>query len=427
MPERSNRHGRGRPPRLLLALLCAAAVANVYYAQPLLERIGADLRIPLADLGWVVTLAQLGYLVGLIVLVPLGDAIPRRVLITVQLAATVVGTGMAAVAPTATALFVGVAIAGLFSVVVQIAVAYAASVSDPAERGNTIGIVTSGVVVGIILARTVSGSAADLAGWRAVYFGSAALCAALAVTAAIALPREECRRDDSTGHGGRRDYLTALASVVVLTAVDRTFRTRAVMTFFVFASFGVLWSGIALPLGAAPWHLSTTEIGLFGFAGLAGALGASRAGRWADHGHGHAVTVASLSLLIVSWAAIAQTSNSLVLLGAGVVALDFAVQAVHVTSQNQIIATRPEAGSRLIGSYMVFYSLGSALGAVTATTLYDRAGWATASLAGAAYAAAALAVWGIDRLIPSAIVSAAGSGRGPASRAAGPRARRPGW
>lgn len=224
--------------------------------------------------------------------------------------------------------------------------------------------------------------------------------------AAATLPRDGHREHDHE-HSRRRVYLTALASVVVLTATNRTFRVRAAMTFFLFASFGVLWSGIALPLSAAPWRLSTTAIGLFGVAGLAGVMGASRAGRWVDRGHGQVVTVTALVLLIASWAAIGQTTSSLLLLGVGVVVLDFAVQAVHVTSQNQIVATRPEAGSRLIGSYMVFYSLGSALGAVTTTTLYDRSGWGVVSLAGAGYAAAALAVWGIDQAIRRRPVAAA--------------------
>jgi predicted MFS family arabinose efflux permease len=399
MPE-GDRDGQRRPPRLLLAVLCAAGVANVYYAQPLLARIGTDLAIPVSDLGWVVALSQLGYLVGLVVLVPLGDVLSRRVLIAAQLVATAVGTTIAATAPTATGLLVGVTIAGLFSVVVQIAVAFAAAISDPAERGRTIGVVTSGVVVGIILARTVSGAVADLAGWRAVYLASAVLCAALAMAAAAALPRDRHREHAHPDeHGRRRRYLAALASVVALTATNRAFRVRAGMTFFLFASFGVLWSGIALPLSAAPWHLSTTEIGLFGLAGLAGVLGAARAGRWADRGHGHVVTAAALLLLIASWAAIGQTTSSLLSLIVGVVVLDLAVQAVHVTSQNDIIATRPDAGSQLIGSDGVFYSLGSALGAATTTTLYDHAGWGVVSLTGAGYAAAALAVWCVDQLL----------------------------
>lgn len=382
------------PPRLLLALLCAAAVANVYYAQPLLGRIGGDLGIATSDLGWVVTLSQAGYLAGLVILVPLGDLMSRRGLITLQLLATAVGTTVAGTASSAFALFVGVTVAGLFSVVVQVTVAFAADLADPAERGRTIGVVTSGVVTGIILARTVSGALADVAGWHAVYLGSAVACAGLAIVAAMRLPHDARR----PGAHRMRSYLIALASVPLLAAGNRIFRVRAAMTLFLFASFGVLWSGIALPLGAPPWNLSTTTIGLFGVAGLAGALAAARAGRWADRGHGDTVTVAALMLLIASWAAIGRLGDSLLLLAVGVVALDFAVQAVHVTSQDRIVATRPDAGSRLIGGYMVFYSLGSGLGAITTTALYDRAGWTAVSLAGAGYAVLALAVLGIDRI-----------------------------
>jgi predicted MFS family arabinose efflux permease len=198
-----------------------------------------------------------------------------------------------------------------------------------------------------------------------------------------------------------RTYATALASVGVLTVTNRVFRVRAVMTLFLFASFGVLWSGISLPLSGSPWHLSTSEIGLFGIAGLAGTLGAARAGAWSDRGHGGAVTAVALAVLIGSWAATGQAPRSLVLLVLGVVLLDAAVQAVHVTSQNQIVATRPAASSRLIGSYMVFYSVGSALGAVTATTLYATAGWTAVSTAGALYAVATLVVWTIDRFVPA--------------------------
>jgi predicted MFS family arabinose efflux permease len=383
----------GRTLRWLLATLCAVAVANVYYAQPLLERIGAELGIPTARLGSVVGIGQAGYLVGLVVLVPLGDLVSRRTLISGQLAATAVGTGIAGFATTPTHLMLGVLIAGFFSVVVQVIVAYAAALSDEARRGRDIGFVTSGVVVGVLAARTGSGLVSDLAGWRAVYLGTALASLVLAVLAAGLLPgdRRVVTRRGST-------YLTALASVVTLAAANRVFRIRATMTMFLFASFGVLWSGLSLPLSAEPWHLSTTVIGLFGLAGLAGALGAARSGRWADRGHGGTVTVLALLLLIGSWGTIAQAPRSLYLLAVGVVLLDFAVQAVHVTSQGRIIATRPDAASRLIGSYMVFYSLGSALGAVSATSLYAVGGWAAASAAGALYAIVALAIWVIDRV-----------------------------
>ncbi|MFI6059536.1 MFS transporter [Streptomyces sp. NPDC051286] len=178
----------------------------------------------------------------------------------------------------------------------------------------------------------------------------------------------------------------------LLLTTDRMFRSRAAIAFFVFASFGTLWSGLALPLAAEPWQLTPAQIGLFGFAGLAGAFGAARAGRWADRGYAGPVTAWSLVALISSWAFIAQTGQSLWLLCAGVILLDFAVQAVHVSNQHLITTARPQQTSRAIGAYMAFYSLGSALGAVTATWTYTAAGWAAACLLGAGYATAALAI-----------------------------------
>ncbi|MGQ4270191.1 MFS transporter [Nocardiopsis changdeensis] len=378
--------------RGLLAVLCAVAVANVYYAQPLVERIGADLGIPEAGTGAVVAAAQAGYLVGLVLLVPLGDLVDRRALIAVQLAAVAAGCALVALATGSAVLLAGMAVVGLFSVVVQVAVAHVAAVSGPAERGRNMGTVTGGVVVGVILARTVSGTVADLADWRWVYAGSAVLVTVLAA-AVVALPPARRARGRSLAGG----YARAVASVFTLTATDRVFRVRALVCLFLFASFGVLWSGMALPLGAGPWHLSTTQIGLFGLVGAAGALGAARAGRWADRGLGGAVTTGSLAAAVAAWPLIGQAGNSLVWFAAGVVVLDFAVQAVHVTSQDRIVAADPGSSGRTIGAYMVFYSSGSALGAVTAAWVYAQAGWGAVSVLGAAYAGAALAVWLADR------------------------------
>lgn len=384
--------------RFTLAALCAVSVANIYYAQPLLESIGSDLDVSTGGLGAVVAVGQVGYLIGLIVLVPLGDWLNRRILIAAHIGLAAIGTLMVAVSANAAMLFAGVAMAGVFSVVVQIVVAYTASISLPAERGRNIGTVTSGVVIGIISARAAAGLIADLAGWRAVYLASTVLSLILASVALKLLPHEVRRRPPTT-------YSKALVSVFVLTSSNRQFRTRATMTSALFASFGVLWSGISLPLGQEPWQLSTTQIGLFGFAGLAGALGAIRAGRWADRGSAAPVTAGSLVLLIAWWWFIGQATTSLWLLVVGIIALDLAVQAVHVTSQSLIVAGIPESAGRVIGSYMVFYSLGSAVGAITATWMYEQAGWGWTSLLGAAYATIALLIWTVDHMIPSHVAS----------------------
>jgi len=386
-----------RPPgissalALLLAIACGVSVANVYYAQPLLERVGGDLGIRPAELGLVTTVTQAGYLLGLVLIVPLGDLVNRRGLIVVQ--SLVAGAGLLAVAlaPDEAVFFVASAIVGLASVVVQVIVAYAAVLSTPAQRGRVVGVVTSGVVIGILLARTVSGLVADALGWRAVFLVSAALMGALAAALARLLPRDTSSRT-------RISYLRSIGSVVTLTIHEPVFRVRSLIALFVFGAFGAVWGSMALPLGAAPWHLSEGQIGLFGVVGAAGALGAARAGRLADRGLAQWVSGTALLLFVASWMLIAATPWSLILLVIGVVVLDFAGQALHVTNQHLIVGIDPGASSRLMGGYMVYYSIGTGGGAIAATALYAASGWGAVSGLGAGLSLCALFAWGVDRL-----------------------------
>ncbi|MBO0655833.1 MFS transporter [Streptomyces triculaminicus] len=378
--------------RLLLAVVCGVAVASIYAAQPVLEPMGHDLGLS-ADLsGWIVSTGQFGYIAGLLLLVPLGDVVAdRRRLIAVHLVVTAAGMILTATAAAAWMAFVGLAAAGVFAVVVQTTVAYAASVSPPSERGRNIGVVTSGVVIGILGARVVTGALADMWSWRSIYAVLAALSIGLAALVLAVLPPDE-RPDGHTGPGYKKT-LASLGDVFT----DRLFLTRGLITFFLFASFGTLWSGVALPLADAPWHLNESQIGLFGIAGLAGALGAARAGRWADAGRAIPVSGFALVLLIASWAAIGQLTWALWLLVIGIITLDFAVQAVHVSNQHMLTSAHPDRLSTVIGSYMVFYSLGSALGAAATTSLYTSHGWAGSSLLGAGFAACGLIVWATNR------------------------------
>ncbi|MFJ7206647.1 MFS transporter [Streptomyces sp. NPDC098789] len=379
--------------RLLLALVCGVAVAGVYAAQPVLEPMGRDLGVPAGLAGWIVATGQVGYLAGLLLLVPLGDVVDRRRLIAVHLSVTAVGLILTASATESTAwvAFVGLAVTGMFAVVVQIAVAHAASVSPPAERGRTIGVVTSGVVVGILGARVVAGTLAQAWGWRSVYAVLAVLSLGLAALVLVALPSRE-RPAVRSGYG---QALVSLGGMFR----QRLVLTRGLIAFFLFASFGTLWSGLSLPLAGTPWRLGESQIGLFGIAGLAGALGAARAGRWADAGRAAPVTGLALSLLVLSWAAIAQLPGSLWLLAIGIVLLDLAVQAVHVSNQHLLTTAHPDRTSSAVGSYMVFYSLGSALGAATTTAVFAAHGWVGCSLLGAGFAACASAVWAADRAL----------------------------
>lgn len=377
---------------LLLSITCALAVANVYFAQPLLDSMAQSLGVDPGMIGIVVTATQVGYGVGLVFIVPLGDLINRKALILTQVLLSAVALIVVGSAQQWSALLGAMILVGLMAVVVQVVVAYVAALATPSRRGQAVGTVTSGIVLGILLARFTSGLIADLAGWRAVYFVSAGLMLTLAVVLWRAIPSKGLPRVEST-------YLKLLLSTFTLFVTEPVLRVRGVFALLIFAAFSVLWTAMVLPLSTPPLSLSHTQIGLFGLAGIAGALAASRAGRWADQGLEQRITGIALALLALSWIPIAFAETSLLALIVGVVVLDFAVQAVHVTNQSLIFAARPDAQSRLVGAYMFFYSVGSALGAVAATQVYARWGWVAVCLLGGSISVVALGFWLWTRVV----------------------------
>ncbi|MCS7463815.1 MFS transporter [Paenibacillus doosanensis] len=372
----------------MLAAACGLAVANIYYAQPLLDAIAAELGIKNASVGIVITVTQLCYAAGLFLLVPLGDLLNRRKLIASLMTLTVAALAAVSMATNISILLAGLAGVGLLAVVAQVIVAYAASIASDRERGRVVGQVTSGIVTGILLARAAAGVLADLAGWRSVYLVSAALTLLTALVLYRALPhREEDRAALS--------YAGLLRSVLQLFIREPILRLRAALALFIFAAFSILWTSLVLPLSSPPLSLSHSAIGAFGLAGAAGALAAARAGRLADQGHGQTTTGIALALLLASWLPISRAAQSLPALILGVVILDLAVQAVHVTNQSMILRIRPEARSRLTAAYMIFYSIGSASGSIASTAVYARFGWHGVCLLGASVSAAALLFWAL--------------------------------
>ncbi|WP_217411014.1 MFS transporter [Acetobacter estunensis] len=265
---------------------------------------------------------------------------------------------------------------GLSSVIVQTLVACAAGWAAPAKRGRVVGQITSGVVIGILCARLIAGLLTDTIGWRAVYLASAVLTADMAAVLARILPPR--KRNDMP-----LSYPVLVFSTLSLYRTKSVLRRRGLLAFLIFAMFNVLWAPLVLPLSAAPFSLSHTEVGLFGLVGVAGALGAGRAGIWADQGRARRTTVLSFfALALAAWSLMTALPIPLWFLIAGVVLLDFAIQAIHVTSQSLIFASGAEARSRLVGAYMVFYSLGSACGAFASTLAYAHGGWTSVCLLG---------------------------------------------
>lgn len=373
---------------VLFAVTCALAVANVYFAQPLLDSMAQSLGVAPAMIGIVVTATQAGYAAGLLLIVPLGDRFNRKRLILGQILLSALALAGVGASPTWLALLGTLIVVGLMAVVVQVVVAYAASLATPSQRGRAVGTVTSGIVLGILLARFASGLIADLAGWRAVYFLSSGLMLILGAVLWRTIPK-------AASPPSRDSYAALIRSLFKLLVSEPVLQVRGLLALLIFAAFSVLWTAMVLPLSAPPLSLSHTAIGLFGLAGVAGALAARRAGRWADQGLGQRVTGLALCVLTLSWVTIGFAQTSLIALVCGVILLDFAVQAVHVTSQSLIFAARPDAQSRLVGAYMCFYSVGSAVGAVAATQVYARWGWVAVCLLGASTSAAALVLWSL--------------------------------
>lgn len=389
-PDTVHAPSLSRSVALLFAVACGLAVSNIYYAQPLLDAMATEFGISHAYIGMVVTVTQICYALGLLLLVPLGDLVNRRRLIALQMLLSVAALIVVGMSLTPILLLIGMAAVGLLAVVTQTLVAFASTLAAPPERGRVVGLVTSGVVIGILLARTVAGILADLAGWRTVYLVSAALTLLMACALFRVLPNDDKARTSLS-------YPQLLRSVLMLFVQEPLLRIRAVLALLIFTAFSVLWTSLVLPLSAPPLSLSHSSIGSFGLAGVAGALAAARAGRLADRGLGQKTTGFALTLLLVSWAFIGMAEYALPALVAGILLLDLAVQAVHVTNQSMIFNIRPEARSRLTGGYMIFYSIGSATGSIASTAVYAQAGWSGVCMLGAAVSALALLFWALTR------------------------------
>jgi len=374
---------------LLLAVACALSVANVYYAQPLLDAIGREFGLSEAAVGVVVTATQLGCALALLFVVPLGDLLDRRRLMIGQLGLLVLALAAVAVAPAAPWLLAGMVALGLLgTAMTQGLLALSAALAAPGERGRVVGAAQGGVVTGLLLARVLAGVVADAWGWRAVYLVSAALAAALAVVLAYRLPR---RRLPTVDLG----YWALLRSLYDLLASERVLRVRGTIAMLMFAAFSAFWTALVLPLSAPPHSLTHTAVGAFGLVGAVGVLMAAGAGRLADRGLGERTTAAGLALLCLSWAPIALLEHSLWLLALGVLVLDVALQALHVTNQAMIFGISAQAHSRLVGGYMMFYAAGSGLGSIASTAVYAQAGWPGVCALGAAISLAALAFWAL--------------------------------
>ncbi|BCQ36182.1 MFS transporter [Erwinia rhapontici] len=351
----------------LMSIATGLSVACNYYVQPLLATIAQTFDLSFHQAGFIVTTAQLGYAAGLLLLVPLGDMLERRGLIVIMSLLAAGGMVITALSGSLMMMLLGTVLTGLFSVVAQLLVPLAASLAAPEKRGKVVGTVMSGLLLGILLARTVAGGLAQLGGWRLVYWVASVLMVMMALALWRGLPRYK--------QSVPLNYGQLLGSIFTLFAQHPILRTRAITGCLAFANFSVLWTSMAFLLSSPEWNYSEGEIGLLGLVGAAGALAARQAGSLADKGKARLTTSAGLLILLASWGIIAFGAHSLIALIIGIILLDLAVQGVHITNQSVIYRHMPEARNRLTSGYMTSYFIGGAAGSLLSASAFQTAGW----------------------------------------------------
>jgi predicted MFS family arabinose efflux permease len=386
----------GLPRRLLvlLAVACGTAVANNYYAQPLLHTIGASFGVAGSTAGLLVTAGQVGYAAGLAFLVPLGDVAERRRLITGMMVVTSAALAVAAAAPDIAALGSALAVVGVTTVAAQIIVPMTASLAAEQQRGRAVGTVMSGLMIGVLTARVISGLVGATAGWRPVYLIAAVIMLLLAAVLRRMLPAVQ--------PGGSSSYGALLRSVLALIRDEPVLRQRMILGALAFGSFSILWTSAAFLLSGPPYRYGSAVIGLFSLAGLAGAVAAPQIGRLADRGYGRLGTLGTIIILLASWGLLALGGHWLAALIPGIVLLDLGAQGLHISNQSDIYALPAEVHSRLNTAYMVAYFTGGAVMSAATSLVFSAAGWGGVCGLGIFTAAAGLAVWPRTRHRPAA-------------------------
>jgi predicted MFS family arabinose efflux permease len=375
-----------------MAVTCAVTVANLYYAQPLLHSIGSSLHVSQGSASLLVTFGQLGYAAGLLFIVPAGDIMRRRPLLTGMLAFCAIALAGSALAPDLPALDAAVGLCCITSVVVQMLVPYAATLASDNERSRVIGTLMGGLLIGILLSRTFAGVVAGFAGWRAVYWVAAVFMALTAVMLRRALP----------DHGRQLaiSYREQLRGVLDVARAEPVLRWRSLIAACGFGSFGCFWTTVTFLLSGPQYGFSQLGIGLFALVGAAGAITSMAAGRVLDkrpelrwRATGAALVLLAASYLPIGLAGAHLGALGLVLLIIGVLLMDACVQGAHVTNQSVIYDLLPEARSRLTTVYMTTMFAGGALGSAVGAQAYEHWGWTGASLVAAAFPVLALAFW----------------------------------
>jgi predicted MFS family arabinose efflux permease len=369
----------------LLAVASAFAVGNLYYGQPLLADIARSFSVSVNSVGIAATVTQLGYAVGLLLIVPLGDACERRSLIVITLLAVTVALIATALAPSIPWLTFACFAIGVTTVVPQIILPMAASLAHPRERGRVVGTIMSGLLIGILLARTVSGFIGAQFGWRAMYWIAAGMMLLLALALRVTLPTNRPQTQLS--------YAQLMRSLGGLLRTEPSIREMSLFGGLVFGAFSAFWSTLAFFLSTPPYHYGSEVVGLFGLVGVAGALIASFVGRLADRIDARYITGGAIVVTLLAFIVFWLLGHLLWGLILGVILLDMGTQGNQVSNQARVYSLNPEARNRLNTIYMVAYFVGGSLGTALGTYGWSVAHWTGVCIVGSAMLMIAIIVY----------------------------------
>lgn len=374
----------------LFAVTAGSSAGCLYYLQPLLHEVGNDLGVSTTAAGLIVSLTQVGYLIGLALVVPLGDFLDRRRLVGGLLVLSCLCLAIAAASPTYGVLMAMVFAVGISASAAQVVVPWAAAVAAPGERGAVVGTVMSGLLVGILFSRVFAGLVAQAGGWRVVLVVAAVVQVAMAAAVYLRAPHTASTRDSGTS------YPRVLASIWTLIRTENVLLHRMILGGLNMAAFSAMWTAIAFLLAGAhgsSYHFSDAAIGLFGLAGVAGALAAPRVGKLADRGYLRHTQYGVWLALLIGWGLLWAGAHQVIVLIVALLVFDFGVQGVQIANQAAVYSLDGEARSRLTTAYMVAYFTGGVVGSAFGGWAYQTGGWTLVCAAGAGTAVLGMLLW----------------------------------
>ncbi|KAA1180994.1 MFS transporter [Paenibacillus sp. B2(2019)] len=386
---------------LILAIASGLSVANMYYNQPLLADIGRTFHASSNAVGYVSMLTQIGYALGMLFFVPLGDIRERRTLISGLLIAVSLSLVGFATAQNLIWMYIASFAIGITTVVPQVIIPLSAELALSEERGKVIGTVMSGLFFGILLARTISGIIGDMFGWRAMYWIAAAIMLLLSLILYQLIPKTKPENNSS--------YSDLLKSMGNLIRRYSTLREASLIGACMFGGFSVFWTSLAFFLEGEPYHYSSSITGLFGLIGVAGAAGAPFIGRLADRIAPKKIVGILLLLTLIAYGFFGLAGFTIWSLIAGVIILDLGVQGSQVSNQTRIYALEPAARSRINTVFMVSTFTGGAIGSTLGSFAWQHWGWNGVCLMGGMLIVAAICIWIVYRGIEKKTFNAGGA------------------